>query len=108
MTPSVYPVIGVALWIATASASLLAPETRPHYRTYQMGDALLTISRQIGVPSPPAALVPCQACAQELTWRAQYVRRGAAPSDDPVARLVFSFYDDQLFRIVIDYAPNRY
>jgi hypothetical protein len=29
------------------------------------------------------------------------------PPADPVARLVFSFYEDQLFRIVIDYERDR-
>jgi hypothetical protein len=41
-----------------------------------------------------------------VRWRADYVRRGAEAAD-PVERLIFSFYHDQLFRIVIDYAPSR-
>lgn len=43
----------------------------------------------------------------ELRWRGQYIRRGGTPSSDPVALLVFSFYEDQLFRIVIDYSSDR-
>jgi hypothetical protein len=30
-----------------------------------------------------------------------------APSPDPVQQIVFSFYNDQLFRLVIDYDHNR-
>ena len=90
------------------SASLLSAQSHPHYRTYQMGDDVLAISRQIGVPSPAAALVPsAPGAVHELMWRAPYVRRGVAPSSDPVTRLVFSFYEDQLFRIVIDYSSDR-
>jgi hypothetical protein len=37
----------------------------------------------------------------------RYARRGAAPAGDPVARLIFSFYEQRLFRIVIDYAGDR-
>ena len=32
---------------------------------------------------------------------------GRRPSGDPVDRLVFSFYEHRLFRIVVDYAPDR-
>jgi hypothetical protein len=105
MKTLVRPVI-VSLCIVASSASLAGAQTRAHYRTYQMGDDLLTVSR--GVPSAPVTLAPGRpGSVQDLTWRAQYVRRGVARSDDSVAQLVFSFYEDQLFRIVIDYAPDR-
>jgi hypothetical protein len=108
MTNSVRRVIVVALCIAASSATLLTAQTRPRYRTYEMGDDLRTIARQIGVPSPPDLVLPRPlGVVEELRWRAEYVRRGTASSGDPVARLVFSFYEDQLFRIVIDYSPDR-
>jgi hypothetical protein len=108
MTNSVRRVIVVALCLAASSASLFSAQTRLRYRTYEMGDDLRTIAQQIGVPSPPGLVVPRPlGVVEELRWRAEYVRRGTAPSGDPVARLVFSFYEDQLFRIVIDYAPDR-
>ena len=50
---------------------------------------------------------PALGAVEELRWRPQYVRRSVAPSSDPVARLVFSFFENQLFRIVIDYASDR-
>jgi hypothetical protein len=108
MTTSVRRLIVVSLCIAASSASLLGAQERSHYRTYQMGDDLLSIARQIGVAPPRANLLPHSLGAVlELTWRAQYVRRGVVPPADPVARLVFSFYEDQLFRIVIDYERDR-
>jgi hypothetical protein len=107
MTTSIRRVIFMLLCSAV-SASLLGAQTRPYYRTFQMGDDLLAISRQIGVPPPTATLVPRALDAvQELRWRAQYARGDVAGSSDPVTRLVFSFYEDQLFRIVIDYSPDR-
>jgi hypothetical protein len=108
MTTSVRRVIVGALCMAASAVSLLAAQTPLRYRTYEMGDDLRTIAQQIGVPSPPGLVVPRPlGVVEELRWRAEYVRRGTAPSGDPVARLVFSFYEDQLFRIVIDYAPDR-
>jgi hypothetical protein len=41
-----------------------------------------------------------------MIWRPRYLR-GNTGSSDPVSRLVFAFYEDQLFRIVVDYAADR-
>jgi hypothetical protein len=68
-----------------------------------MGDDMLAVSRQLGVPIPAA---PTAGSVRELRWRADYVPRGTEAAD-PVERLMFSFHDNQLFRIVIDYAPTR-
>ena len=107
MTTSTRRVV-LALLCSATSASLLGAQGRPHYRAYQMGDNLLTISRQLGMPSPAGRLMPpALGAVEELRWRPQYVRRGVAPSSDPVAKLVFSFFENQLFRIVIDYASDR-
>lgn len=99
--------IAVALLCSVVSVSLFAAQRPPDYRTYRMGDDVLAIARQIGLPSPATTAPRAVGPVLELTWRAQHVRRGESPSSDPVALLVFSFYDDQLFRIVIDYASER-
>jgi hypothetical protein len=45
---------------------------------------------------------------QQLEWRLPYALTGpSAPSPDPVERIVFAFYSDQLFKVVIDYDRNR-
>ena len=105
MTASIRRV--AALLGIVTSPSMLGAESRPDYRTYRMGDALLTISRQIGLLSPATSAPHVVSPVLEVTWRARHVRRGGTPSSDPVALLLFSFYDDQLFRIVIDYAPRQ-
>ena len=111
MTPRVAPArrrLIVAAIVFAASATPVAGQGRPHYRAYAMGDSLLAISRQVGLPVIDATTTPAVSGAvQELRWHARYVRRGTAPSGDPVDRLVFSFYEHRLFRIVIDYAPDR-
>ncbi len=91
-----------------ASGAPAAAQDGSRYRTYAMGDSLLAISRQIGQPLMDATSTPAVAGGvQELRWHARYVRRGTAPAGDPVDRLVFSFYEHRLFRIVVDYAPDR-
>jgi len=107
MLRSVRRVVPVLLCIATAT-SPVAAQSGSRYRTYRMGDDVLAIARQAGVPSPAATAVPgALGAVQELRWRPQYVRPGDRPSTDPVARLVFCFYEDQLFRIVVDYSSDR-
>lgn len=43
---------------------------------------------------------------QELEWRAPYVGAGTE-SADPVREILFSFYDDQLYQIVVIYDRDR-
>jgi hypothetical protein len=111
MTPRVAPArrrLIVAAIVFAASATPVAGQGRPHYRAYAMGDSLLAISRQIGLPVIDATSTPAASGGvQELRWHARYARRGTAPAGDPVDRLVFSFYEHRLFRIVVDYAPDR-
>jgi len=92
-----------ALCIALGATPLEA-QVRSHYRMYRMGDDILAISRQLGVPIPAAS--QGAGTVRELRWRADYVPRGTEAAD-PVERLMFSFHQNQLFRIVIDYAPSR-
>ena len=94
----------IAAICLVSGATLLGAQAPPHYRTYRMGDGMLAVSRQLGVPIPAAS--EAGGTVRELRWRADYVSRGAEAAD-PVERLMFSFHDDQLFRIVIDYAPTR-
>lgn len=106
MTTSIRRAI-LVLFCSSICASVGAQE-RALYRTYVVGDALLGISRQLGVPPPVAALVPrALGTLSELTWRSQYPRRGDRVATDAVSRLVFTFYEDQLFRIVVDYSPDH-
>lgn len=93
----------VALCIVLGAMLVLA-QAGPHYRAYRMGDDIATVSRQLGIATPGAS--EAAGGVRVLRWRADYVRRGAEAAA-PVERLMFSFYHDQLFRIVIDYAPSR-
>jgi hypothetical protein len=107
LAPARLGIVIAVLGLAT-SATLAASQGRQQYRTYAMGDSLLAISRQIGLPVTDATSTPAASGAvQELRWHARYVRRGTTSTGDPVDRLVFNFYEHRLFRIVIDYAPDR-
>jgi hypothetical protein len=67
------------------------------------------VSALTGVPSSDARTIHQRpALLQDLEWRPSRAMSGsAAESIDPVERVVFSFYDDQLFQIVVDYGRDR-
>ena len=93
--------------LVTLSVAVLSAQDRSRYRDYQIGDDLQNIAEQSGAVLPAARIIPRDpAVLRELEWRPQYFRGGPLPAD-AVARITFGFYDDQLFRIVVDYDRRR-
>jgi hypothetical protein len=106
MFKTVFSVTGVALVLCTSALSGQAP---PHYREFTLGSTLSTVSTQ--VKASPADVKPIHqrpALIQDLSWRAPYfVANSNEPRKDPVQQILFSFYNDQLFRMAIDYDRQR-
>jgi len=77
--------------------------------TFDLGSNLAAVSTATGVPPSEAKTVHQRpAVLQDLEWRPSRWAAGVnAPSNDPVERIFFSFYNDQLFRIVVDYSHDR-
>lgn len=75
------------------------------YRQFELGGDLAAVSSAAGVPVSTATVVHQRpAVLQELEWRPSRWTTGAiTPSRDPVEHITFSFYNDQLFRIIVDY-----
>ena len=88
---------------------LLSGQSGPHYREFQLGGDLASVTALAGVAVSEAKTIHQRpTLMQELQWRLPYVTTGpSAPSPDPVQEIVFSFYGDQLFRLVIDYDRSR-
>ena len=78
------------------------------YRTFDLGADLASISTSTGVAASEAKTVYQRpAVLQDLEWRPSRWNTGTAiASTDPVEQMVFSFYDDRLFRIVVDYGHD--
>jgi hypothetical protein len=75
------------------------------YRNFEFGTGLSTVAKQAGVnPSQVKVIQSRPALIQELEWRPHSL--GASSQTEPVKEVVFSFYDDKLFRIAVDY--DRY
>jgi hypothetical protein len=75
------------------------------YRNFQLGTDLPTLAKQVGAsPSQAKAIQRRPALMQELEWRPQPL--GSSSQTESAQEVVFSFYDGELFRIVISY--DRY
>jgi hypothetical protein len=107
MQPATRRLVTLGACLVVLSATLASAQDRSRYREYRIGDDLQTIADQSGVAAPVARIMPREpALLQQLEWRPQY-HRGAARQADAASRVTFGFYDDQLFRIVVDYERLR-
>jgi hypothetical protein len=101
--------LGIASLGFVMSTQLLNGQSAPHYREFQLGADLASVSALAGVAVSAAKVIHERpAVMQDLEWRPPQSLLGTtAPPPDPVQQIVFSFYKDQLFRLVIDYYQNR-
>jgi len=77
------------------------------YRQFQLGMNLLAVAKQADVkPSEAKVIYQRPAVIQELEWRPQSSSSSSAHAD-PVKEILFSFYNDELYRIVVNYDQDR-
>jgi len=89
------------------STHALHAQSLSKYRTFELGSPLAAVSSATGLaPSEAKTIHQRPAVLQELEWRPSRWTAGANATD-PVERISFSFYNDQLFRIVVDYSHDR-
>jgi hypothetical protein len=91
------------------STPSLHGQDRSRYRDFNLGGNLSSISALTGVAASEAKTIHLRpAMMQELEWRRPYSFSSAAPAQkDPVKQIVFSFYNDQLSKMVVDYDHER-
>ena len=87
----------------------LQGQDRSRYRDFRLGSDLPSVSALARVAASEARTIHQRpAVMQELEWRPPYFVSGSpAPQQDPVRQIVFSFYDDQLSKMVVDYDQIR-
>ena|SRR5437899_2155817 len=97
-------VVGIAISIHGVGAQGL-----PTYRNFDFGSTLASIATLAGVsPAEAKTIHQRPAVLQDLEWRlSRWVSGSSALSTDPVEKIVFSFYNDRLFRLVVDYDTER-
>lgn len=93
-----FAVAWTVVFVCTASAQSLGI-----YRNFHLGASLATIAAQAGISPEPRVVAQHPVLLQELMWQPT----SDAQSPEAVSKVVFSFYNDELFRIVVDYDPRR-
>lgn len=72
------------------------------YRTFQLGTELSLVAGQAGATASQATVIHSRpALIQELKWRPQPL--GSSAQAEPAKEAVLSFYNGELFRIVVKY-----
>lgn len=100
-------VLGIGLLGVLVVSSAAQGQTAAKYRDFQLGASLSSVAALTGVAASAARTVHARpAVLQELQWRRPYALSGEQ-AVDPVQQIAFSFYNDQLFRLVVDYDRER-
>jgi hypothetical protein len=96
----------VAAALPVAAPSIDARDLS-RYREFQLGMNLLAVAKQAEMqPSEARVIHQRPAVIQELEWRPQR-SLAYSPQGDPVQEVLFSFYNGELFRIVVNYDQIR-
>jgi hypothetical protein len=99
--------LGVSVLGVVLSTYAVNGQAGANYREFRFGSDVASVSALTGVSASQAkTLHERPAMLQELQWRRGYRAPGPGPADS-VREFVFSFYNDQLFRLVIDYDHDR-
>jgi hypothetical protein len=96
---------GFGGWLQAApvSAPAMGTPNLSRYRDFQFGETLPTLAKRVGLKLSGAKLIhESPAVLQELEWQPR-LSRGSSAQTDPVKTILFSFYNGELFRIVVDF-----
>jgi hypothetical protein len=100
-----FAAIGLGLLLATQLVQAQAPFA---YRDYELGSSVATVAGRAGVDASKIEVLHQQpALLQDLKWSMPYSDRVGVITTDPAEEMRFSFYNDQLYRIVVDYTRER-
>jgi len=98
--------LAVPLFWAVLSAPLLYGQDLSRYREFQFGMNLDSLAKQTKVkPSEAKMLHQRPAMIQELWWQRSF--GGSSPETDSVREVIFSFYNGELFRMLVNYDRYR-
>ena len=99
----VIAIIGVVL-----STHILSAQDLSRYRDFHVGTNLASVATQTArSPSDAKVIHQRPAVIQELNWRPRLIPWGSSLQTDSVQEIVFSFYNDELFRIVVTYDREK-
>ena len=99
--------IGLTVLCVIVSIAPMQGQSAPRYRDFQLGGDLASVSALAAVPASDAKTVRSRpAILQSLEWRRPYAGINETAIDS-VQQIAFSFYNDQLYRLIIEYDRDR-
>jgi len=97
----------ISIVLAALSMPLVYAQDLSSYRGFRLGMSLPAVAKQADVkPSEAKVIYQRPAVIQELEWRPQSSYSSSAQGD-PVEEVLFSFYNGELYRIVVIYDQQR-
>jgi hypothetical protein len=97
--------IVISLSIILLSAPLISGQDLSKYRTFSLGTSLAELSKQVGPYSHSTTLMHQRpAVIQELTFWT--LNSSSLDRVDPFSQILFSFYNGELYRIVVTYEQD--
>jgi len=100
-------IVAACAFAMTIVGNRLDAQDLSRYRTFELGTDLAAVSALTGVASSAATTVHQRpVLSQDLEWRPSRWAPGRTDADS-VEQIVFSFYNDRLFRIVVQYGHDR-
>ena len=97
----------ISIILAMLSTPLIHAQDLSSYRGFQLGMSLAAAAKQAEInPSEAKVIYQRPAVIQELEWQPQSSSSSSAQAD-PVEEVLFSFYNGQLYRIVVNYDERR-
>ncbi len=89
------------------SSQLASAQDISRYRVYALESSLVSVVAASGArPGDAKTLHQRPATIQELQWRAPYVSSRETLAD-PVREILFTFYNDALYQVVVTYDRHR-
>jgi hypothetical protein len=90
------------------TAGQASAEDSGKYREFTIGSTTASVFEITGSRSSDLRTVHSRpSLLQEFVWRPRYTAGRPLPDVDPVNEMLFSFFDDQLYRIVVYYDRAR-
>ncbi|MFZ0635705.1 MAG: hypothetical protein WA755_10225 [Candidatus Acidiferrales bacterium] len=96
--------------IGVAASLLFVPlaygQDLSKYRNFSLGTSLTAVSKQVNEdPATATVIHQSPALIQELTWWPVQSYQATAPSE-PIQEVLFSFYNGELYKIVVTYESS--
>jgi hypothetical protein len=98
-------ILAMSIVSVVMSSSVISAQDFSKYREFHLGMRLAAVAQRAGIAPEPRVLHQRPELIQELMWMPP--RALSSPQGDSVRMVLFSFYNDQLFRIVVNYNWDR-